>query len=183
MSRESGLHCLQTRPAPRQRAALSDLPVSNVGSRRDEQHAAVPVLIRVPRIEVVGTISHGAMPVRRRRRRLRREVRAVGIGLLTCLPITWILAGAVGSRVDLTRPSGSVEADAKGPPAAMPVVLLSLEPVSDGPDAVAGRSVEVRDQDDTSPAATIGPHESVQMPGYLLPVDGNSAEEVPHAGY
>jgi hypothetical protein len=188
MNRESGLHCLQTRPAQRPRAVVADPPVS-AAPRRDDAHADLPVLIRVPRVAAVELVSRGAMPARRRRRRLRREFRAVGLGLLTCLPMTWLLAGAVGGRVDLTLPDAPAEVRSTATVDAMPVVLLSLEPLAgeahprDSSAGLAGRFAASRDQDDTPPSASIGPNESVQMPGYLLPIDGVSAEEEPHAGY
>lgn len=123
---------------------------------------AVPVLIQVP---ALGSGPH-IRPLRRtaapaRRRRLRREVRMAGVGLLAGLPLT-CLTLALG----LGGPLGAAQASKSGKAAdpAGVVSVVETAPIAP-PDALDAASWE--------PAPVI-------LPGYLLPVE--DLEDPAHAG-
>jgi hypothetical protein len=155
MNRDQGL---QTWPPPRPSHAAT--------------HAVLPILIQIPELpeslQNQGPRTVRARPrsaVSRPRRRLRREVRMAGYGILLMGTLAWIspaLRGALPVFVAQTgRAPGSGEvlgtARVSG---ARPTISISIEPAALAPYAEA-----------ESP---------VVFPGYLLPDDGG--EEPAHAG-
>ena len=102
--------------------------------------------------------AHGASPfpgrTRTRRRRLRREVRMAGYVLATALPLALALA--------LFRGAPAVGRDGSGPGPRPPGVVITLDPGALNPQ--------------------FEPEATVVLPGYLLPDEGEGAEEPAHAG-
>jgi hypothetical protein len=110
--------------------------------------------------------AHGASPLlgqtRQRRRRLRREVRMAGYVLAIALPLALALA--------LLRGAPAVGRDGSGPAPRSPVatelrppgIRITLDPSALNPQ--------------------FEPESTVVLPGYLLPDEGEGAEEPAHAG-
>jgi len=134
-------------------------PCALLPARSPARSIAVPVLIRVPALRT-RTIGAGrAMP--RRRRRLRREVRAVGSVALIAMVVSLCLLPLWGSRHPAIAQAVGVDRVAFEAP---PVVSLSsaIEPASPSESReTAGRG-------------------AVILPGYIVPND--AAEEPSHAG-
>lgn len=86
------------------------LPAST--ATRTAARAMVPTLIRVPALRAP----------RRRRRRLRREVRLCGLALLFGAPLAYLALGSLGLR---PRSAEAVTTDAAPPP--LSVMLLAPE--------------------------------------------------------
>jgi hypothetical protein len=108
--------------------------------------------------------AHGASPLpgRTRRRRLRREVRMAGYVLATAFPLALALA--------LLRGAPAVGRDGSGPGPRPPVAAEIGPP---------GVSITL-DPDALNPQ--FEPESTVVLPGYLLPDEGEGAEEPAHAG-
>jgi hypothetical protein len=158
MNREQGL---QTWPTPRKTHATT--------------RAILPILIQVPELPVSSRVRGRSRmftrtrqddPCRpRSRRRVRREVKLAGYGMMLMLTLAWLPQMSPGRWPATTPQSVSARASrgsncaayAAAPP---PAISISIEPAVLAPYA-----------DAESP---------VVFPGYLLPDDG--CEEKAHAG-
>lgn len=129
----------------------------------DVARPIVPILIQVPSLTAP---SRRAGVVRRRRRRLRKEVRVAGLTMMSVLPVGFLLL-ALGGAQPVERPSR-----VKAPAATAPAPARTVEAPRDR-DA----SVELADAPVASVASAPVP---VVFHDYLLPVDG--PEEPDHAG-
>jgi hypothetical protein len=127
---------------------------------RQRPSAALPVLISIPKIAV----DSRSPRLRVRRRRLRREVRAVGYALLIFFPLSmaWFTFGggkrpAEASSLVVDRPVNSAGVSTSTAP------MISLAPLE--PVVTVQRDVDA----------------PVFLPGYLLPAD--PAEESSDGGH
>jgi hypothetical protein len=127
----------------------------------DVARPIVPILIQVPSLTAPARRSAGA---RRRRRRLRKEVRVAGLTMMSVLPVGFLLL-ALGGAQPVERPARS-----KVPTAVAPARTVEAPCDRDA-------SVELADAPVASIASAPVP---VVFHDYLLPVDG--PEEPDHAG-
>ena len=164
--------------SPSEPVALLDGPTR----ARNSAWPVAPVLISVPalasprrrptafREDEPRAAAPRPRPTARRRRRLRREVRMVGVALVVALPLSWTFWSVPWPGAPAGADEPGVLAGSPAQAEAPPIVSLRLEPISPTTASV-------------SAAAGHAPHKDrgpVALPGYIIPDDGS--EEVVHAG-
>lgn len=131
---------------------------------RSPSRSQVPtVLIRVPAMPSTARRAGRPTPSRGRRR-LRKEVRAIGSTALIVLIATLGTLPLWGSRRPAVAQGTGAGNEARAEPESPPIVSLSIAIESDAPAAAGARDLG-------GPAI---------LPGYIVPDDG--PEEPPHAG-
>ena len=137
--------------------AIRQLP-ARLRTTTEVARPIVPILIQVPALT---PSARGLGRPRTRRRRLRKEVRVVGLTMMSLLPVSFLLLTLGGARpADRSTISAVPVPSYHQARNAAPRVSLTFEPASPV----------------FAPKASI----PVVFPGYLLPVDG--PEESAHAG-
>lgn len=119
-----------------------------------------PVLIQVPAIDTRSSATH----LRSKKRRLRREVKLVGLGLLLGLPLSWLVLTPLATWAKQPTEVVAQGNDTRG----IPSFAASVESIS-SPSSVSSSS--------SDPFETI-PHITLQ--GFVLP--DREVEESNHAG-
>ncbi len=146
------------------------------GVERASSHFArmrpnLPVLIQVPEIEPRSHRSGVRRPstthFRTKKRRLRREVKLVGLGLLLGIPLSGLIFAPLASWANHVSESAEASANAEAG-SSIPSFSVSVEPISSSSSVSASSSSFI----ETIP--------NITLQGFVLP--DREVEESNHAG-
>ena len=137
----------------------------------ERTRASLPLLIQVPTIEVGPRGYAGRRPsathFRTKKRRLRKEVKLVGLGLLLGIPLTLLALSPMANWANSGLMASQVAAQVEFGPT-VPLFSISVETISPTSSASASSSTSI----ETIP--------NITLQGFVLP--DREVEESNHAG-